>query len=88
MPSIAFSPRQTKILEITAVCLLLSLLALGLFDQFMKFKLGGAELILVCILIINYVNLFRSQLSQTSARIEELEKKLSTHTGTSDVRPA
>ena len=45
----------------------------------MRLKLGGVELLLVCILIINYVNLFRSQLRQASARIEELEKKLSTY---------
>ncbi|MFZ3350907.1 MAG: hypothetical protein WA268_08580 [Xanthobacteraceae bacterium] len=80
------SLRQTRIFEITGNCLFLFLLGVGLFDQFMRFELGGVDLLLVCILIINYVNLFRSQLRQTSARIEELEKKLSTQIGSPDVR--
>lgn len=78
------SLRQTRIFEITDNCLFL--LGVGLFDQFMRFELGRVDLLLVCILIINYVNLFRSQLRQTSARIEELEKKLSTQIGSPDVR--
>jgi hypothetical protein len=49
----------------------------GLFYQFEGFKLDGADLVLVSIIIINYVNLFRSQITQASARIDELEKKLS-----------
>jgi hypothetical protein len=60
MTALASSLRQTRILEITGNCLSLFLLGVGLFDQFMRFKLGGVELLLVCILIINYVNLFRS----------------------------
>jgi hypothetical protein len=87
MTAPASSLRQARIFEITGNCLLLFLLGVGLFDQFMRFKLGGVDLLLVCILIINYVNLFRSQLSQASARIEELEKKLSTYTGSLNVRP-
>jgi hypothetical protein len=87
MTALAPSLRQSRIPEVTGNGLFLFLLGVGLFDQFMRFKLGGVKLLLVCILIINYVNLFRSQLKQASARIEELENKLSTYTGSPSVRP-
>jgi len=52
------------------------MVASGLFYQFMGWKLNGADLIIVCCLIMIYVNLFRSQLRQASDRINELEKRL------------
>jgi hypothetical protein len=80
MTAIALSARQTRISEITNLCLLLFTMGAGLFFTIMRWKLDGAALIVVCVLIFNYVTLLRSQLGQASARIEELEKKLSTST--------
>jgi hypothetical protein len=57
---------------------------LALFYQFTGWKLGGLDLLFACVFIINYVNLFRSHLSQAFSRIEELEKKLAT-SGATDV---
>jgi hypothetical protein len=74
----AFSPRQILTMEITAICLLIFMIGLGLLYQFKEWKLDGGSLVLVSILLITYVNLIRSQLAQASARIDELEKKLST----------
>jgi hypothetical protein len=76
MPAAALSPRQIRMFEILAVCLLIFGLGVGVLYQFMGLKLEGAHLVLVCILIVNYVNLFRSQLRQASDRIDELEKRL------------
>jgi hypothetical protein len=76
MTTAASSPRQTLILEISAVCLLIFVMGLGLFYQFMGWKLDGNNLVIVGILIINCVNLFRAQLRQVSDRISELEKRL------------
>jgi hypothetical protein len=76
MPAAAWSPRQILILEITAVCLLLLVMGLGVLYQFMGLKLDGNNLVAVGVLIGAYVNLFRAQLRQVSDRISELEKKL------------
>ncbi len=73
-----FSPRQTRLLEVIGICLLFFTMGFSLFYQFEGLKLDGADLIIVCIIIINYVNLFRSQIAQASARIDKLEEKLST----------
>jgi hypothetical protein len=71
----AFSP--TKIAEITAICLLIFTMGSGLLYQFLGWKLDGTSLIMVCVLLINYVNVVQSRLAQASARIDELEKRLS-----------
>ena len=47
-----------------------------MFYHFMGWNLDGGDLAVVCMLIIIYVNLFRSQLRQASDRINELEKRL------------
>ncbi len=84
MTAIVSSPRQTRILEITSVCFPIFIMGVGLFYQFMGQKLDGPVLILVGLCIITYANLFRSQLSQASVRVDELEKKLSTYTSLPD----
>ena len=75
MTAAAFSSRLTRILEIGGTCVLFFMVASGLFYQFMGWKLGGSDLVVVCALIGIYVNLFRSQLRQVSDRINELEKR-------------
>jgi hypothetical protein len=76
MTAAAFSSRLTRILEIGGTCVLYFMVASGLFYQFMGWKLGGVDLIIVSSLIGIYVNLFRSQLRQASDRIDELGKRL------------
>ena len=76
MTAAAFSSRLTRILEIGGTCVLFFMAASGLFYQFMGWKLGGVDLIIVSSLIGIYVNLFRSQLRQASDRIDELGKRL------------
>jgi divalent metal cation (Fe/Co/Zn/Cd) transporter len=76
MIAAAWSPRQTRMVEISAVCLLAIMMGLGVLYQFMGWKLDGIHLVIVGILIVNYVNLFRAQLRQVSDRIDELEKRL------------
>jgi hypothetical protein len=61
--------------EIGGACLLAFIVGSGLFYHFMGWKLDGTDLIMVCGLIMIYVNLFRSQLRQASDRINELEKR-------------
>ena len=78
MTAAAFSSRLTRILEIGGTCVLFFMVASGLFYQFMGWKLGGVDLIIVSSLIGIYVNLFRSQLRQVSDRINELEKRFAT----------
>ena len=75
MIAAAFSPRLTRMLEIVGACSLFFMVGSGLFYQFMGWKLGGSDLVVVCALIGIYVNLFRSQLRQASDRINELEKR-------------
>ena len=69
--------------EIMGVCLLIVTMGVGLDYQVNGWKLGGAHLIFVCVLIINYVILPRFQLYQALARVDELEKKVAT-SGTTD----
>ena len=76
MTAAARSPRQIRMFEIGGVCVLFITVGYGLFYHFMGWKLDGGDLILVCALIMIYVNLFRLQLRQTSDRINELEKRL------------
>ena len=76
MTAAAFSSRLTRILEIGGTCVLFFMVASGLFYQFMGWKLGGVDLVIVSSLIGIYVNLFRSQLRQASGRIDELGKRL------------
>lgn len=80
MTAIVLSPRQTRMTEITSLCLLLFIMGAGLLFMIMRWKLDGSALIVVGVLINSYVILFRSKLGQASARIEELERKLSTYT--------
>jgi len=75
MTAAAFSPQLTRMHEIGGACVLAFLVGSGLFYQFMGWKLGGSDLVVVCALIGIYVNLFRSQLRQVSDRINELEKR-------------
>ena len=70
-----FTARQARTLQITGVCLLIFALFFGLYLT-VHGKPEGSGLIVVCVVIINFVNLFQSQLQQASARIDELEKKL------------
>jgi hypothetical protein len=76
MTAAAFSSRLTRILEIGGTCVLFFMVASGLFYQFMGWKLGGVDLVIVSSLIGIYVNLFRSQLRQASDHIDELGKRL------------
>ena len=75
MTAAAFSSRLTRILEIGGTCVLFFVVASGLLYQFMGWKLGGSDLVVVCALIGIYVNLFRSELRRASDRINELEKR-------------
>ena len=76
MTAAAFSPRLTRTLEILGACVIIFMVAHGLFYHFMGWNLDGGDLAAVCMLIFMYVNLFRSQLRQASDRINELEKRL------------
>ena len=76
MTAAAFPSRLTRILEIGGTCVLFFMVASGLLYQFMGWKLGGVDLVIVSSLIGIYVNLFRSQLRQASDRIDELGKRL------------
>jgi len=76
MTAAAVSPRQIWMLEISAICLLAFMMGIGVFYQFMGFKLDGNLLVLVGALIVIYVKLFQAQLRQVSDRIYELEKRL------------
>jgi hypothetical protein len=58
----------------------------GVLYQFMGLKLDGVHLVIVGVLIVNFVNLFRSQLRQASDRIDELEKRLAALGNTRDAR--
>jgi hypothetical protein len=84
MTAKAIPPWQILTVEITAFCLLVFTVGFGLLHLFTRWELGGADLIVVGSLIISYVSVFRFRLSQASARIDELEKKLAT-SGTTDV---
>jgi hypothetical protein len=75
MTAIVLSARQTRTAEITSLCLLLFTMGAGLLFTFMRWTLDGSALIVVCVLIFNYVTLFRSQLGRASARIEEIGKE-------------
>lgn len=77
MTPVGFSPKQARMLDLTGIALLLALMGFGLLYQFKGWKLDGTNLVGVCIVIINYVNLFRGQIGQAAARIDELEKQLS-----------
>jgi hypothetical protein len=77
MTPLALSPRQTRMLEILGVCMLLFTMGVGLLYQFKGWKLDGSAMIIVPIIIINYVNLIRGQFAEVSARMDDLEKKLS-----------
>jgi len=85
MIAIALSPRQTRTAEITSHCLLILIMGVGLLFQLKGWELDGSALIAVGGLVFCYVTLFRSQLAHLSARIEELEKKLSTNTSLPNV---
>ena len=76
MTAAALSPRLTRMLEILGACVLIFLVGSGLFYRFTGWRLGGDDLLMVCLLIIIGVNLFWSQLRQASDRIDELEKRL------------
>ena len=75
MTPLPSSPRQTRMLEILGVSMLIFTLGFGLLYQFKGWKLDGSALIIVCIIIVNYVNLIRSQFAEVLARINELEMK-------------
>ncbi len=77
MSSVVFSPSQFRTPEIVNLVLLLALMGAGLLYHFKGWKLDGADLIVVCVLIVNSGHILRAQLSRVSARIDELEKKLS-----------
>jgi len=62
--------------EISALCLLAFMMVIGVFYQFMGFKLDGNLLIMVGALIVIYVKVFQAQLRQVTDRIDELEKRL------------
>jgi hypothetical protein len=81
MSPYSFSPKQTRVLEITCLVIFIAAIIFGVVYQIMGWKLEGGHLILVCILVINYVNLIRSQLTQANARIDELEKRLAASPG-------
>ena len=51
MTAAAFSSRLTRILEIGGACVLFFMVASGLFYQFMGWKLGGVDLVIVSSLI-------------------------------------
>ena len=76
MTAAAYSPRQIRMLEISALCLLAFMMVIGVFYQFMGFKLDGNLLIMVVALIVIYVKVFQAQLRQVTDRIDELEKRL------------
>ena len=78
MTANAISPRQILIMEITAFCLFVFTIGYGLLHLLMRWELGGQDLVMVCVLIMSYATLLRFRLSQASARIDELEKKLAT----------
>jgi hypothetical protein len=73
-----FSPKQTRISEIIGACSLVAMMILGLVAQALRLNVGGAALMLVAPVMINWINLLRSQIAQASARIDDLEKKLAT----------
>ena len=76
MTAAAYSPRQIRMFEISALCLLAFMMVIGVFYQFMGFKLDGNLLIMVGALIVIYVKVFQAQLRQVTDRIDELEKRL------------
>ena len=76
MTAAAYSPRQIRMFEISALCLLAFMMVIGVFYQFMGFKLDGNLLIMVVALIVIYVKVFQAQLRQVTDRIDELEKRL------------
>jgi len=76
MTAQANSPRLILIGEISAFCLWLVMMGYGLYHTLTRWELGGTDLVLVGVLIVNWVSLLRFHLSQAEARIDELEKKL------------
>ena len=76
MTAAAYSPQQIRMFEISAICLLAFMMLIGVFYQFMGFKLDGNLLIMVGALIVIYVKVFQAQLRQVTDRIDELEKRL------------
>lgn len=77
MTPVKYSARQVRVLDLMGVALLIAFLGFGAFYQLKGWKLEGVHLIGVCLIIVNYVNLFRGQIAQAVARIDELEKRLS-----------
>jgi hypothetical protein len=76
MTATAVSPRQIRVLEITAYCVLAVVLVFGMTYQFLGLKPDGIHIVIVAILIVIYVTLLRAQLRQVTDRIDELEKRL------------
>ena len=76
MTAAAVSPRQIRVLEITAYCLLAVVMVFAMTYQFLGLKLDGFHIVIVAILIVIYVSLLRAQLRQVTDRIDELEKRL------------
>ena len=72
----AYSPRQSTILEILYIVLLVFLMGYGLVFQLERWSLPGSALILVGIFIVNVVNLVQARFSSALARIEALETQL------------
>jgi len=76
MSQVAFSPKQSRFLEILSVVLVMFLIGFGLLYQFQRWKLDGSALILVGVLFVNYLNFVSAELSRASARVDALEQRL------------
>jgi hypothetical protein len=76
MPTNALSPKRMQVGEIACLVLLAAVMVFGALYQYMGWKVDGAQLVLVAILVINYVNLVRAQLGEANARIDALEQRL------------
>jgi hypothetical protein len=76
MTQAAFTPKQTRLLEIVNVLLAFALLGFGLLYQIKGWKLDGSDLILVGILFVNSTNFLRGELGRAATRVDDLEKRL------------
>jgi hypothetical protein len=75
---VIFTEKQTRVLEITTVCVLIFMVLFGLFCQIENWSLPGVTLIVVATAISPLLNLIRARFSEVSARLDELEKKFAT----------
>jgi hypothetical protein len=63
-------------IELVSVALVLFMIAYGVGFQFEEWRLPGVALVLVGVTLVNMLNLMRARLWEATARIDELEKKL------------